>query len=313
MKTRSNSNLKLGFTAALLSGLVWGLLPIFWKALMPIESSTIILYRIVLVAIFAFIIALKNSNAREILRRLKDWQFIRAPIVAGMLITVNWSLYIWAVNAGKIIETSIGYYIEPLLICVFGVVIFKEKFTIYKGVACLFASIGVAVIVIYYFQLPIIAISLAISFGLYAVMKKKYAISPVLSLFYETIFLAPVALGLIIYLEVTGKGTLMSGAEPYQFILLATAGLITILPLGLYAYAAMKIPLISLGLTGYIPPTIAAILGVLMYGETFTIVELATFGIIWIGLVIFTIGENKAIKEEKRIMDRDHIQPPVSS
>ncbi len=313
MRTKNNGNLKLGFTAALLSGLVWGLLPIFWKALIPIDSFTIILYRIVLVAIFAFLIGLNKSSAKDILVRLRDWKFIKAPVIAGVLITANWSIYIWAVNAGKIIETSIGYYIEPLLICVFGVIIFKEKFTVYKGVACLLATFGVAIIVIYYLRLPLIAITLAISFGLYAVMKKKYAISPVLSLFYETIFLAPIAIGLIIYLEVTGKGALASGAEPYQFALLTIAGLATILPLGLYAYAAMNIPLISLGLTGYIPPTISAILGVVIYGEVFTLVELATFGIIWVGLVIFTIGENKAIREEKRIMDKEHIQPPVSS
>ncbi len=298
--TENEQRLKLGLVAAVCSQLAWGFLPIYWKLLSPIDSTMIIFYRIVLVVLVAFIIGLKNNSAGKILSRIKDWNFIKYPMVAGVLITINWSVYIWAVNNEMIIETSIGYYIEPLIVCICGFFIFKENPTKYKIIAIVLATIAVGVIIFYYWRIPVVALTLAMSFALYAVMKKKFAIGPILSLFYETVLLVPIAIVAIIYLEVTGQGAIDSGATIMQFALLSLSGFATLLPLGLFAYAAMNIPLISLGLSGYIAPTVGIFIGVFLYGEHFSYIELISFGIIWIGLAIFTYGEYKGINSKQK-------------
>ncbi len=300
MTIGNQGNFKLGLLAAVGCNVFWGIMPIFWKMLLPIDSTVIIFYRIVLVAISAFLICLTSYSASSILKRLKDIKFMKIPFLAGILITLNWSIYIWAVNAGMIIDTSIGYYIEPLLVAGLGILIFKEKLTVYKIIAIALAAVGVSVIIIYYFELPFVALSLAITFAVYAVMKKKYAISPVLSLFYETIFLTPIAIVIIIYLECTGQGAIESGASAFQFVMLLFAGVATMIPLGLFSYAAMNIPLISVGLIGYFSPTLSMIIGIFIYGEIFSYVEAISFGIIWIGLAIFTIGQFKEIASKTK-------------
>ena len=291
MNTDNSANFKLGMIMAVVSQVTWAVMPIYWKSLEPIDSIIVILYRIVLVAVVSFFVSLAKNPATEILARLKDWHFMKIPILAGIFVTVNWSIYIWAVNAGMIVQTSIGYYIEPLIVCSLGVIIFKEKMTKHKVIALSFAFLGVLAIIIYYGKPPIVALGLAFSFAIYAAMKKKFAISPVLSLFYETIYIVPIALGVIIYLEVTGQGAIASGAVPYQFVLLAGVGLATMIPLGCFAYAAMNIPLITVGLSGYFAPTMALFIGVWMYGESFKMIEVISFGIIWIGLAVFTRGQ----------------------
>ncbi len=298
MTLESSKELKTGLIAALVSGIFWGLSPIYWKILYPIDSFTIILFRIVLCCIFAFIFSLKNASVKEILLRVIDFKFMKAPIIAGAFITLNWSLYIWAISNERIIETSLGYYIQPLIVCLFGVVVFKEKLVKFKIVAVAFAVIGVMVVVFYFQKPPIIPLTLAVSFATYAVLKKKYSISPMLSLFYETIYIAPLAIGVMIYRDVNGFGIFDFGAT-YQLYLLPFAGIVTLIPLSIYGYAAPRIPLITLGLSGYIAPTISLILGVAMYNEPFVAVQFISFGIIWIGLGIFTYGQNKELKYKK--------------
>lgn len=290
-----------GLASAIMCSVWWGIMPIYWQWLRPIESSVIIFYRILLVAVVCLIAALFKYSINEILEPLKDKKLLLTYVAAGIIITVNWSIYIWAVNADYVIQTCIGYYIEPLMVCIFGVVIFKEKLNLHKKIALSFALAGVTIIIVYFRQVPIIALGLAVSFSVYAAIKKNLNKPPILSLLYETVFLAPFALIVIIYLEVTGQGAVgsLSSGELYKYGLLMFCGLFTAFPLGLFADAANKINLFALGLTEYISPTLSLIIGIFLFSEPFEKVQLIAFAIIWVGLVFFSYGEFKYYKLSK--------------
>lgn len=296
---------KEGLASAVICSVWWGIMPIYWQWLRPIDSSVIIFYRITLVAVVCLILALFKYSFKEIMAPLKDRKLVLTCIAAGILITTNWSIYIWAVNADYVIQTCIGYYIEPLMVCVFGVVIFKDKLNKYKKIALTFAAVGVAVIIIYFRQIPMIAISIAVTFSVYAAFKKNLNKPPILSLLYETIFLAPFALAAVIYLEVTGQGALTSlgEGEMYKYWLMMLCGLFTAFPLGMFANAANKTNLFVLGLTEYISPTISLIIGIFLFKEPFEYVQLVAFGIIWIGLIFFSYGEFKFYRMSKESID----------
>jgi len=289
---KSRTQYKIGITAAFVSAAIWGVLPVYWQALRPIESSVIIFYRITLAGVVCFIVALKLYGIRGITTPLKVKGAKLKFFIAGVLITTNWSIYIWAVNADHVIQTCIGYYIEPLMVCVFGIIIFREKFTKFKALAFLMACGGVLIILVYFGELPVIALSLAVTFATYAAMKKTFRIEAMLSLLYETMFLAPAALAVIVYLEITGNGALGTG-QPYQYVMLLFCGLFTAIPLGTFAFAANKIPLITLGLMEYISPSINLIIGIFLLKEPFDAVQFSAFAVIWAGLAFFTYGEIK--------------------
>ena len=283
---------KEGVLSAIICNVWWGIMPIYWQWLRPIDSTVIIFYRIFLVAVVSFLVAVWKYGLTESFAPLKNKKIVVRYLVAGIFITVNWSIYIWAVNADYVIQTCIGYYLEPLAICVFGLIIFKEKLNKYKLTAFIFAFVGVAVIIIYYGEFPLLAISLALTFSIYAAIKKNMSFPPILSLLYETIFLAPISLIVIIYMETTGHGALQVG-ETYKYFLLMFCGLFTAFPLGLFANAVNKINLFLIGLTNYISPTISLIIGIFLFKEPFDWIQLISFAIIWIGLMCFSIGEYK--------------------
>ena len=290
---------KQGMISALGCSLWWGIMPIYWQMLRPIDSSVIIFYRIVLVALVCLVGALILYDKETILAPLKDKKKLLRIILAGALITANWSLYIWAVNANLVIQTCIGYYIEPLAVCLLGIIIFKDKLSKYKAIAFCFAAAGVIAVIVYFGELPVLALSLALTFSFYAALKKDFNMPPILSLLYETIFLMPFALGVIVYIETTGQGAL-AVAEPYKYALLMLCGLFTAFPLGLFADAANKLNLFVLGLTEYISPTISLFIGIKFLGEPFEPIQLIAFAIIWVGLVFFSYGEYVEMKEHNQ-------------
>ena len=288
---------KQGLISAILCGFWWGICPIYWAWLKPIESSTIIFYRIVLVAVVSAAGAFIVYGRETVLEPLKDRKKVLRMIGAGIIITFNWSLYIWAINSGHIIQTSIGYYIEPLMVCVFGMIFFGERLNKYKTVALVLGALGVVAVVFYFREFPGIALGIAISFSCYAALKKGISMPPLLSLAYETVFIAPFALAVAIYLEITGQGALGFGTGRY--LLLLCCGFVTALPLSLFADAANKVSMFLLGLTEYISPTIALIIGIFYFHEEFYPVQIVAFAIIWVGLVFFSWGEARSLKGER--------------
>ena len=160
------------------------------------------------------------------------------------------------------------------------------------------AAVGVLAVIVYFGEVPLIAVSLALTFSVYAALKKNFTMPPILSLLYETVFLLPIALAVIIYLEVTGNGALGVG-EPYKYGLLMFCGLFTAFPLGLFANAANKLNLFVLGLLEYVSPTIALVIGIYLFKEPFETIQLIAFAIIWIGLIFFSYGEYVEVKKHK--------------
>lgn len=293
-------NYRIGLTSAIGCAIVWGLLPIYWNSLKPIPSGVIIFYRIVLMAVVCFIACAFQYGPKNVFKPMfESKKSLLTYIIAGIIITINWSIYIWAVNAGQVIQTSMGYFLEPLVVCLFGVVIYKEKINNWKKISVCFAVCGLLVMIIGYKQVPLIAVGLGLSFAIYAAIKKSVSAAPLQSLLYETIFLAPVALGFVCYYENAGVGALTAGSG--KFILLMFAGIATAVPLALFSFAASKLPLITVGLTEYISPSISLVLGIFLFKEPFDAIQFSAFAIIWIGLIFFTYGEisdNKNKAEE---------------
>ena len=291
-----NNQYKQGMLSVIACGLWWGVMPVYWKVLQPIDSVVIIFYRIVLVAVFCFLYALKVHGLDEIRQRIKPNNVKLRYFAAGILITFNWSIYIWAVNAGKIVEACIGYYIQPLVVCLFSVLLFKEKMDKLKTVATVFAFTGVSIIIVHFGKVPMVALSLAVTFAIYAAIKKGFAMPPMLSLFYETFFLVPPAFAVVIWLEATGRGALATMESPIQYGLLMFSGILTAVPLALFANAANKVDLFSVGLSSYIGPTISLIISIFMFKEPFDKVQLIAFAVIWTGLILFSSGEYRNMK-----------------
>lgn len=289
-----------GILACLGCSILWGILPLYWQSLRPISSDVIIYYRIFLVSLMCFLGSLKIYGLKGITKPLKDRNAVYKTIAAGLIITLNWSIYIWAVNADHVIQTSIGYYIEPLMVCLFGVIFFKEKLLGYKKIALIFACCGLTVILIHFHEIPGIALALSVSFAVYSAIKKTIRIPAILSLFYETVLLMPISLAVIIYLELNGRGAIGAG-DPYKYILLMFCGLVTAVPLGLFAYGVQLIPLTTAGLMEYISPSMTLLIGIFYLREPFDMIQLISFIIIWIGLAFFTGGEIRYAKKEGTI------------
>lgn len=284
---------RLGMMAILFCGFLWGLLPIYWDALKPISSFTIITYRIVLMSIMCYIICCFTIGPVKVFKQMfASKKQLAIYLIAGVLITINWSTYIWAVNAGYVIQTCMGYFIEPLMVCVSGKIFFNEKMNKFKRIAIGFALFGLAIMIIGYREMPVIALGLALSFATYAAIKKTYKLPVMQALFYETAILVPIALIVIFHAEFAGTG-LAGNIGTKKIILLSLCGILTAAPMGLFSYATSKLPLVTLGLTEYLSPSISLLLGIYYFKEDFDVIQFSAFVSIWIGLAFFSYGEYK--------------------
>jgi len=297
-----------GTIMAVSSYVIWGLMPIYWQALKPIDSGIIILYRIVLVAIVSFAGALKTDGWEEIKKTIRQKKAVLYFLSAGIFITLNWGLYVWAVNAGFIIQTSMGHYIEPLMIALTGIILFKEKLTKSILISLCFAGTGIIIMLVHYGELPMIALGLGSTFAIYAAIKKKIHCSSIMSLFYETVFFVPLAAAGIIYVEVKGIGAFAAATKP-EMGLLMTVGIVTVAVLWLFAESEKKTSMSVIGIAGYLAPTISFFLGVFVYNEPIDQIELIAFAVIWVGLAVFVTGTLGA----KRIRRRNSIRKYIDN
>lgn len=293
---KNNSDYRTGLICVLASQLIWGFLPAYWQALVPIPSWIIILYRMTTMFVYSYIAARLRCTKEEIWAPLKEKGAVVRYLIAGALLTANWSIYIWAMTTGHMIQSSIGYYLEPIVICLFGVVIFKEKFTRYNLTAVVFAVVALIVMLVHYGQLPGVALGLAFTWATYSAIKKSSKNPPLVELVYETMFYAVFAVIGILLIETRGMGALSLGV-PGKYALMFLSGLVTLIPIALFGSAAKKVSLFIIGLTQYISPSITLLLGIFVYKEPIDIVQLLSFAVIWIGLVFFTYGEYKNNKE----------------
>lgn len=300
MKSDLNSeqNFRLGLTGALACQLIWGFLPIFWQSLKPVNCWVIILYRIFTMACYSLICARFRYTFKEIFAPLRDHHVRRKYFTAGLILTINWSIYIYAINTEHVIQSTIGYYIEPLVVCLFGIILFKEELSKYNLAAMLLALSAVVLILVHFHQVPMIALGLALSFSTYSAIKKTAQVEPLLAIVYETLIYGPLALIGIIIVETRGVGAL-GVASNMQFLGLMITGLVTWLPMFLFGIAARHIPLVLVGLLQYISPSITLVCGILLFKEAIDIYEIIAFGIIWLGLIIYSIGGIKSINKNR--------------
>jgi len=220
--------------------------------------------------------------------------------VASILIAINWGLYIWAVNSDMIVDSSLGYYINPLLAVVLGVVIYKEKLGYWTGAALIIASIGVIIKTVQFGKIPWISLGLAISFALYGAIKKSVKATSIVGLTLETAMITPLAAIYLVSRHVSGLGAFKTEST-VVIMLLIGAGIVTAVPLLLFASGAKRLPMSLIGFTQYISPTISLIIGIFVYHEGFTAIDVIAFCFIWAALAIYTISQMNLAKNALQV------------
>jgi chloramphenicol-sensitive protein RarD len=267
----------------------WGFFPIYWKFLHHVPAIQLIGHRIIWSFLLLTVVILFTRQWAEF-RATVNMKVLRIYTIAALLIGVNWFLYVWAVNANFIVETSLGYFINPLISVLLGVIFLKERLRVAQWIPVILAAVGVTYLTFVYGRLPYIALTLAFSFGLYGLVKKLSPLGSLYGLTIETGILFLPALGYLIFVETTSTAAFLHTGSTSD-VLMIGAGLVTTIPLLMFASAARSIPLWVVGLLQYIAPTLQFLIGVFIYKEPFSHNQLIGFGIVWIALVIF-LAEN---------------------
>ena len=277
---------KKGVLYAIGAYLLWGLFPLYWKQLESIAALQLIGHRIIWSFLFLILVIMVTRQWRAFRSVAIKPQVLRIYLIAGVLISVNWLTYVWGVNNGFVVETSLGYYINPLFSVLLGVIVFRERLRLIQWLPIALAAIGVLYLTFTYGSLPWIALTLAFTFGLYGLIKKTAPLGSLHGLTLETGLLFVPALLYLVFCQLTGQGAFLHSGGRAD-LLMVGAGLVTIIPLLLFASAAPRVPLSTIGILQYINPSMQFLLGVLVYKEPFTTNRMIGFGIIWAGLIFF--------------------------
>ena len=277
---------RAGVASAVAAFLMWGLFPLYWKQLSAVPALEVVAHRTAWgFASVAVWVTLRGrwKDAAAVGARGRTLLVLAAGAV---LIGVNWLLYIWAVTHGHVMEASLGYYINPLVNVLLGIAVLGERLDRAQGIAVALAGIGVAVLTLGYGRFPWISLALASTFGLYGLVRKTVAADAVTGLLWETAILAPAAVGYLVFLGERGLGAF--AAEPRATALLVLGGVVTAVPLALFAFGARALPLSTLGFIQYLSPSLQFLLAVFLYGEPFTAAHAVTFACIWSALALLT-------------------------
>ncbi|KIL11306.1 hypothetical protein B4107_1920 [Bacillus safensis] len=280
------------YTAA--SFTLWGLFPLYWKLMEHISSGEILAHRILWSFVFMCGILLYLKQVRPAMQTVKglilDGKAFFSLLLSAILISVNWYVYIWAVNHGLMLEASLGYYINPLVSVLLGIIFLKERLNKWQTIAILIAAFGVILSTVQYGSFPVVALLLALSFGFYGLIKKRMSFTSAIGLTIETLLLAPAAL---VYLLFFLKEPVVT-MNPNSFGslgLLFFAGVFTAVPLLLFSEGAKRIPLYQVGILQYIAPTITLFLGLFVYHEHLSAAKIVTFLCIWVAILLFTTSQ----------------------
>lgn len=287
-----------GLIYGLLAFVIWGFLPIYWKLVNALSPYQIFGQRVLWSFVFVmFILKLKREEKMFIVL-VKDLKNLPVMIMPVIAISINWMLYIWAVNNGYVIEASLGYYINPLVLTLIGSVFLKEKMDKLQKIGVFFALSGVLIKSVFYGRIPYIAIILAVTFAFYGVTKKRSPLKSLYGLGFETYIMGIPSLAYIVSSEIKGLG--ISGNLPWHFwVLIAFSGIATATPLILYAESAKRLPLTVMGFLQYIAPTIMLLLGIFVFREPFDFISGVAFGLIWIGLGFFSYSQYRLLAKTK--------------
>jgi chloramphenicol-sensitive protein RarD len=268
--------------------LLWGFFPIYWKFLHPVPALQVIGHRIGWSFILLTVYILVTKQWQDFRSVAFKWKTIGIYSIAAVLLSINWLIYVWGVNAGFIVETSLGYFINPLLSVMLGVIFLRERLRPMQWIPVGLAAVGVIYLTFVYGRLPWIALTLAFSFGFYGFVKKLSPLGSLYGLTLETGIVFPVALIYLIVVGVTGSGAFLQTGTLVDVFLIG-AGIVTTIPLLMFASAAKQIPLTIVGLLQYIAPTLQFLIGVFVYKEAFDMSHFIGFAIVWVALIIFAV------------------------
>ncbi|OQS07916.1 hypothetical protein THRCLA_00087 [Thraustotheca clavata] len=294
-----------GIVCALTAFIIWGLYPLYWKQLDSIPALQLALHRIVWsFVILAFIMSILRQWTT--FYQSLTYRIVSIYTVSTCCIFTNWYILVWAINAGYILETSLGNFINPLINVVFGVVIFKEVLRKLQWLSVALAASGVLVVAIAYAKFPWIALTGAITLAIYGLVKKVAPLSPLHGLFLETAILFPPSFIYLLVLQIEGTGAFLH-VDALKNTLIIGGGVVTIVPLLLFSAAAQSVPLSVIGIIAYVSPSVRFAIGALVYHETLTSFQLCGFILVWVALVVFTL-ESYAISRQKQPQLMDDIE-----
>jgi chloramphenicol-sensitive protein RarD len=275
----------VGYAAA--AYLLWGLFPLYFHALAGVPAPEILAYRIACSALFLAALVSFTGRWREVLRQLRAPRTLMSLAVSAVFISANWLVYVWAVNAGRVLEASLGYFVNPLVSVVLGVVFLREPLTRAQRIAVIIAAAGVIALVVRAGTFPWVALALAVTFGLYGLIRKRVPVDATAGLFGEVALLAPLAGLYLASLGAANSGHFGAGAR--VTLLLAASGVVTAVPLMWFAKGVQRLRLSTIGLLQYLNPTVQFAIAVLVFREPFSAAHAAAFGCIWLSLAIYSI------------------------
>ncbi len=287
-------NYKQGIFFGLAAYVLWGILPVYWKALELVSPFEILSSRFMWSCVFVFLLIIFQKKwplfAKEVKLVFSNVKTGAAMVAAGITISFNWGTFIWAVNNGHIVETSMGYYINPLVSILFAVVFLRERLDKMQLAAITCAFIGVASMVYNFGKIPWVSLTLAFTFALYGLLKKILPVSALTSIMLETLLITPLAL--VYEYSLWQQGVSFYASGNLQIIMMLTgAGIVTAIPLLLFTAGARLLPLKIIGFLQYISPTLTLLIGVFVYNEAFTASHLLAFGWIWAALLLFIVSQ----------------------
>lgn len=287
-------NYKQGIFFGLAAYVLWGILPVYWKALELVSPFEILSSRFMWSCVFVLLLIIFQKKwllfAKEVKQVFSNVKTGAAMVAAGITISFNWGTFIWAVNNGHIVETSMGYYINPLVSILFAVVFLRERLDKMQLAAITCAFIGVASMVYSFGKIPWVSLTLAFTFALYGLLKKFLPVSALTSIMLETLLITPLAL--VYEYSLWQQGVSFYASGNLQVIMMLTgAGVVTAIPLLLFTAGARLLPLKIIGFLQYISPTLTLLIGVFVYKEAFTASHLLAFGWIWAALLLFIVSQ----------------------
>jgi chloramphenicol-sensitive protein RarD len=277
-----------GFLFALSAYLLWGFLPLYMKALAHMSPAEVIAHRILWSIPVAGLLLIILKRTDDLKKAIRNPKMLGMAAVTATLISVNWGIYVWAIGTGHALDTALGYFINPLFSILLGAVILKEKLKRTQIAALALVVIAVVILTVEAGRLPVVALALTFSWGFYAFFRKTLPIGPNQGFLLEVLLLSPIALGYLVYLNLKGGGHFLMG-NTTDTVLLASAGLVTAIPLILYANGAKLLRLSTIGIMQYIAPSMIFITAVFVFNEPFSMAKAVAFPLIWAALVIYTL------------------------
>lgn len=278
---------------------LWGFAPLYYKAVATVPAAEVLAHRVLWAMALLGLVLVARGRGASVLRELRDRRRRRFyPVTAG-LVSINWLTFIWAIQHDRVLEVSLGYYVNPLVNVLLGVVILRERLSGRQLAAVGLATVGVLNLVLEYGALPWVSLVLALSFGCYGLLRKRAGIPAIPGLTIETLLIAPAALGFLVHLAARGEGAFRVG-NPGMDLLLMFAGVITAVPLVLFLEAVRRLRLSTVGLMQYLAPTLQFLLAVLVFREPFGTAQLLTFACIWAALALYSVETVNAYRAATR-------------